>query len=230
MGIVKYSSAGSFKDGKIVWVQAEYQESEILPNDIHKKHLLVTNAFDGTFSVRIGWSDMRVVCANMIRAAHAQMLESTNFTIRHTASMRNKIDIAKQALLLAEDQSQMFDAFQKSLTRLYMTDGMKKELLNTLIPLPSEGNTTRSINIQADINSLAVRGRGQDIAGVAGTGYAYLNAVSEYVNYHRTTRGKTSIERDSNRFQAALFGSGNKMIMDTIDTLNGFLVNQGLQV
>ena len=64
MGLVKYLTAGQFKGGKIVYVVADFKQSEILPDDVHKGSLLFTNAFDGTFSVRIGWMNIRIVCWN----------------------------------------------------------------------------------------------------------------------------------------------------------------------
>ena len=229
LGLVKYHSAGQFKGGKIVWVQAEFQESEILPGDVHKKYLLLTNAFDGTFSVRICWTDVRVACWNTLIAALRGA--RNGFAIKHTASMRDKISDAKQALIMAEDESRQFDMFQKALTRLQMTPDMWKTFAHELMPNPEEGkNKTRAENARENLITLSVVGRGQEIAGVQGTAYAALNALTEYVNYDRTSRGKSTEEKQAGRYQAALFGSGAKLVNQGLTVLNGFLVDNNIQV
>lgn len=229
MGLVKYHSAGQFKGGKIVWVQAEFQESEIVSGDVHKKFLMLTNAFDGTFSVRIGWTNVRVACWNtfLLAAKDAR----TGFAVKHTASMRDKIEDSKQALLLAESQARQLDMFQKALARMTMTPDMWREYANVLIPNPAEGkNAARAENAREQLVTLSVLGRGQEIPGVQGTGYAALNALTEYVNYHRTSRGGDVYGQQAGRYQAALFGTGHKLINQGIEVLNGFLVDHNIQV
>ncbi|MBN2258103.1 MAG: DUF932 domain-containing protein [Anaerolineaceae bacterium] len=235
MGLVKYSSAGSFKNGKIIYVQCEFCESEILPGDVHKKYLLFTNAFDGTFSVRIGWTDIRVACWNTLMNAIHSIKKAgkkvKSFVIRHTASMKAKIEEAKKALVQAEAQGREFDMFQRALTRVRMTSDMWKEFGETLIPDPEEGkNKTRAENARNELMALSVTGRGQDIPGVAGTAYAALNGLTEYVNYHRSTRGDDAYGRQANRFQATLFGSGAAMINQGLQVLGGFATKAGIQV
>lgn len=229
MGLVKYHSAGSFKEGRLIWVQAEYQESEIVPGDVHRKYLMISNAFDGTFSVRIGWTNIRVVCMNTFMMASKDA--GSYHSIRHTAAMREKIETAKAALIAGEEQARQFDMFQKALARVRMTRDMWDTFSEALVPPPDKGkNSTRSDNSRQALVALATTGRGQDIPGVAGTAYSAFNALTEYVNYERGSRGQDDVSRQSNRFQSALWGSGAKMIGKGIDVLNGFLVDNGIQV
>jgi hypothetical protein len=112
-----------------------------------------------------------------------------------------------------------------------MTSDMWQELAHYLIPNPGEGkNSTRAENARSDLISLAVTGTGQDIPGVAGTAYAAMNAVTEYVNYHRSTRGKEDAVRQAKRFESTLFGSGSKLVTSALFKLNEFAVNAGVQI
>lgn len=230
IGLLKYMAAGQFKGGRIVYVLAEFAESEILPGDIHKQYLLFTNAYDGTFSVRIGWTDIRVICWNTFQMASAEVKKS-GFSIRHTAAMRDKIEEAKQALIAMESEARKAEMFQKALTRVQMTGDMWKEFGEVLIPNPADGkNKTRAENSRGKLLSLALTGRGQDIPGVAGTAYSAFNGLTEYVNYERSSRGKDNLDRQSSRFQSTLFGSGQMLIDRGIGILNGFLVDHNIQV
>jgi len=229
LGLVKYHSAGQFKNGKLIWVQAEFQESEILPEDVHKKYLIFSNAFDGTFSIRIGWTDVRVVCMNTFMMASKEARQN-GFAIRHTTSMRDKIQLAKNALVLYEKEAKQLDMFQKALTRLSMTTDMWKDFSYNIIPDPEGKNKTRSNNNRNKLIELSIMGTGQDIPGVHGTGYAALNALTEFVNYERSSRGNDDLQRQANRYQATLFGTGQNLINKGIDSLNHYLVDNGIQV
>jgi len=229
MGLVKYRTAGSFKQGKIVWVQAEYQESEIVTGDVHKKNLLLTNAFDGTFSVRIGWTDIRMSCSNQIVRA-GRDAQKNGVAIKHTASMHDKIDVARKVLVEAESQGRQFDMFQKALTRLNMTSRMWNDFTNELFPNPENGSPTRATKARDRITFLGEYGRGQESPGVRGTAYAALNGLSEYANYERSSRGKSEADKQAGRYQAVLYGASNKLINKGISILDGFLVNSGIQV
>jgi phage/plasmid-like protein (TIGR03299 family) len=234
-GALRYHSAGSFKDGKVIWIQAEFAETEILPNDPHKKYLMLVSAFDGTFSVRIGETDIRIACWNTFMMALMDMARGLGkrkeIRIRHTQSMKDKIKAAEQAIKLAHERSGRTDNFMKALARMSMTGEMWTDFSERLIPDPPEGKrNTRAKKARTELLSLAVTGKGQDIPGVQGTGYAALNAVTEYVNFHRSSRGKDDLTKQGNRFRSTLFGQSAKMIVSAGNILNGFLVDHGIQV
>lgn len=229
MGLVSYSTAGQFKGGKIVYVVADFKKSEILPGDVHKGSLLFTNAFDGTFSVRIGWMNIRIACWNTFIMASREAAKN-GYVIRHTASMKDKIEDAKRAMIAAESETRRAEMFQKALTRLRMTGNMWTDFSTQLMPDPENGKKTRAENARNKLIGLAVTGRGQEIPGVAGTGYAALNALTEYANYERSSRGKTDADRQAGRFQATLFGSSYRLINKGVEILGGYLSDAGIQV
>jgi|GEM_PF-624973 len=234
-GALKYHSAGSFKDGKVIWIQAEFDESEIVPGDVHKKYLMLVSAFDGTFSVRIGETDIRIACYNTIRMALIDAAREENvmkeIRIRHTQTMKEKIEAAQQAISQAHERSKRTDNFMKALSRMNMTSTMWEDFGKQLIPDPPDGKrNTRAEKARNELLSLAVTGRGQDIPGVAGTGYAAFNAVTEYTNFKRSSRGKDELTKQGNRFRSTLFGQSAKMITEAAGILNGFLVDNAIQV
>lgn len=235
-GALKYHSAGSFKNGKVIWIQAEFAESEIVPGDVHKKYLMLVSSFDGTFSVRIGETDIRIACFNTLRmalidAACEEEGIMKEVRIRHTQSLKEKIRLAETAIVQAHERSKRTDNFMKALARMNMTSTMWDDFGKQLIPDPPEGKrNTRAENNRSKLMSLALTGKGQDIPGVAGTGYAALNAVTEYVNFHRSSRGEDDIAKQGNRFRSTLFGQSAKMITEAAGILNGFLVDHAIQV
>ncbi len=229
-GQLSYHSAGSFKSGRIVWVQCKVRVSEVVPGDEQGDYLLFVNAFDGSFSVVITKTRIRVACWNTFQAALREGKKG-EFRIRHTATMKDKLDKAKRAIIVASEQGAEEDNFQAALLRMRMTGQMWTDFSENLIrDNKTAKHNTRAENARAQLMSLALTGRGQDIPGVAGTGYAALNALTEYANYHRASRGSTDEAKQANRFQSTLFGSSNKLIVQGRDILNSFLVDHAIQV
>jgi len=233
-GAIRYSQAGSFKGGKIIWIQAEFAEAEILPGDVHKKYLMLVSAFDGSLAVRIGETNLRMFCMNVFPMIAKQFRDATGVQevrIRHTQSLREKMEAAQNALAVAIKHGEYIDDIMRAFTRVRMTTGMWEDFANYLIPDPEEGkSSTRAENARSQLLTLAVTGRGQDIPGVAGTAYAALNAVTEYVNYYRTTRGKVDEDRQAKRFESTLFGAGARFVTDALFKLNEFTANAGIQI
>lgn len=231
-GLLKYHSAGSFKNGRVVWVQAEFAESEVVPGDYHKKYLLIVNAFDATYAIRINGCDTRVVCWNTFKMALREGKgRDDSVSIKHTVKMRDRVQAAKDALVVERVKAAQMDGFFKALASLRMTGDMWTDFSHKLIPNPEPGkSTTRAQNARAAMLELAVTGRGQDIPGVPGTAYAAFNAMVEYVNYERTARGETDDARQAGRFESTLFGSGGRLISTGIDVLNQYLVDHSIQV
>jgi phage/plasmid-like protein (TIGR03299 family) len=71
-GLVTLETAGSLREGKRVWILARIAENSdvgIVGDDIVRKYLLLSNSHDGTTAVRVGFTPIRVVCANTLAMA-----------------------------------------------------------------------------------------------------------------------------------------------------------------
>jgi len=80
-----------------------------------------------------------------------------------------------------------------------------------LYPDPAEGSSSRARNVRDALYNLFERGKGQEIPLIRHSTWAAFNAVTEYVDHHRSSRGETDHERGSHRLESAWFGSGNRL-------------------
>jgi phage/plasmid-like protein (TIGR03299 family) len=227
-GLIKYHTAGSLRGGRKVWLLAKFDESVILPTDRVGKFLFFLNGYDGTQSIIINSTAVRVVCMNTARLALADG-RSSEVRIRHTASMKERMEAARAALGIAREHGKVYDALLRAFTQLRMTGERWNEYANVLIPNnPEAKHNTRAQNARQALLGLAVTGRGQDIPGVAGTGYAAYNAVTEYVNYVRPSRGGD--EAQERRFESSLMGSGDDFVQAAVVQLDTYLKQDGIIV
>ncbi len=212
-GDFNYESAGSLHDGKKVWVLASLANgvAEVVKDDPIHAFVLLSHAHDGSQSVEIYNTDVRVVCANteaMARASGELM-----GGVRHTKNVRDRISALKDAVaqrhvVFATAMERYRFLAGKKLPggeigmRLFVRalfgqeDGPEKERMKD--PLPRGG---------AEIVRLFAEGRGNDLPGVAGTHWAAFNAVTENIDHVRGIGGKG--DTLSKRVSSAWFGQGN---------------------
>lgn len=225
-GELRYHTAGSLRNGKRVWMLAKFGSSVILPSDAVDKYLFLWNTHDSSGAIRALFTNVRVVCANTARmalnAAHGE-----GVYLKHTSGIKNRLEQARNVLGLAHKQSVQFDEFAQSLTKLRMTTPMWNEYCEVLVPKRDDGmevskrTSSMRANVIDTLTNLYEHGRGQEIPGVAGTGWAAYNATTEYVNYHRQTRGKDRAQEL--RFEGSLLGSGAALVQRGTEQLVQFL-------
>lgn len=200
-GAVEYGRAGTFNGGAIVWMQAKLPGSITVGPDEVDRFLLLANSHDGSGTLRILLTPIRVVCRNTLAMALSD--KASGMTIRHTASADAKVRIAIRAIEQAGRSYSQFADMANALYTRRLSAVQTRQYVEAVFPVTGETSTvsTRLQNTRARIIDLAEMGKGQ--WAVRGTAWAAYNAVTEYVDHHRATRGE-----ESNRLESALLGSG----------------------
>lgn len=212
-GQAVYRTAGSLGAGEQIWMLASLEDTLDMPaGDRVDEYLCLTNSHDGSRSLEVLLSPIRVVCANTL--AMAIRGANKSMKIRHTQNYRRKIDQARRVLGLAEAYYEKFGEAAHELAGLEMLDKDAKEFLETLWPEPEEdaprAETLRTKYRDQVHRLFAGEGAGLDRAGIRGTGWGMFNAVAEWADWHKTVRPGDSSELEA-RFKANMFGSSARI-------------------
>jgi phage/plasmid-like protein (TIGR03299 family) len=72
-GLVDFETAGSLKDGQKVWIMARLKSAEmdIVKGDAVRKYLMFSSGHDGFTASAVGFTPVRIVCANTLAMAHS---------------------------------------------------------------------------------------------------------------------------------------------------------------
>jgi phage/plasmid-like protein (TIGR03299 family) len=197
-GAIEYGNAGTFKGGRIVWLQAKLGSFAIGPDEV-AKYLLLATSHDGSSNLRVLYTPTRVACLNTLQAALAAGLD-TGLTIRHTRSGEAKV---RQAIAAIESAGRFYNAFADAANHLYRR-AMPYSAVRSYVEnvFPSEGKpSTRLEGVRNRVIDLFENGKGH--FAIRGTAWAGYNAVAEYVDHFRSTRGD-----EANRLESAWLGSG----------------------
>jgi phage/plasmid-like protein (TIGR03299 family) len=195
-------TAGSLHSGQKVWVLAQLNRdnSEIVPGDEVSKFILLSNSHDGTTAIRVGYTPIRVVCANTLAWAHSSS-DSKLIRIRHTRSSKNNLENVRDIM---DNINAGFEATAEQYRFLASKNFNQNDVRKYVkVMLGIEGTVdadikTRTRNIMDEILAL-VEGPKQSATNVRGTWWAAYNGYNEYLNYNK---GRT----EDNRLDSLWFG------------------------
>ena len=219
-GMVDLHTAGSLKNGTKVWVlaqlnQEDYAPSEIVKGDEVRKFILLSNSHDGTTAIRVGFTPIRVVCANTMALAHKSEA-SKLIRIRHSRNSIVNLEAIRDVMNLANQEFETTaEQYRWLATRQFNKEDLKKYIKIVLgVEKTADADIkTRTQNIMGNIDHLIHEGLGQK--QVKGTWYAAYNGVAEYLSY---ARGRNN----DNRMNSLWFGlnaATNQLAMDAAITL-----------
>lgn len=209
--LATYETAGSLKQGKKIWILAGINSDpiEVLPGDEVKKFVLLSNSHDGSLAVRVGFTPIRVVCANTLKLAHDNV-SSKLLRVRHTASMGKTLDQIREIMNLANASFEATAEQYKALA----SKSINKQDLEAYITRVFKGNDSKQFEtVKAKIVNLFETGKGSDLA--RGTVWGAYNAVTEYLGYEAG-------RNQDNRLNSLWFGVN--------DTLNQVAFTEALKL
>lgn len=211
-GSLRYHTAGALGKGERVWMLAKLPDDIRVKgsDDITEKYLLLSNSHDGSSSLRVHFTPIRVVCANTLAIA-ARRGRGQGVSIIHKGDLAAKVRQAQEVLGFAK---RFYDDVQEQIERLarhYPSPRQLEEYFQQVYPDSPAGPSTRARNIRDEFLRLFEHGIGHDMPEIRHTTWTALNAVTEYVDHYRSTRGKSEHDRASHRLESAWFGSGARL-------------------
>jgi len=213
---MEYESAFSLKGGKrVVLLGRLPQIDEIAKDDFVKRYILMSLSHDGSCAIKFGPCAMRVVCAN----THAVALQEgtvKELSITHMGDMKSKLRQARKILGMANERFDRYSEVGRELVKarfardewIRFLDVMCPEV-NADDPDYTERRAEKILETRLDLTKCFKNER-QLMPGVAGTGWAAYNAVTEHID-HLPRRGATRERKAEARFNVCLYGPGRDM-------------------
>jgi phage/plasmid-like protein (TIGR03299 family) len=188
-GLASFETAGSLREGKVIWVLAKLNKTpiEIGRGDVINKFLLLSNGHDGNMAVRVGFTPIRVVCANTLAMSHDKR-ESRLLRVNHSKKVALRIEQVQQIVNAADAK---FEATAEQYKALARSDVNKKDLekyVEIVFGFSTVEEQRRQIAKEKTIESITrlfETGKGSDIKASNGTMWGLYNSVAEMLSYER---------------------------------------------
>lgn len=187
---VRYETAGSLQEGKKVWLLARLPREYIIGGERISPYLVFSNTHDGSGSVKVAVTPVRVLCNNTLNLA--LNTASRSFSMVHTGNIQDKIQEAKDTLFMAEKYMDCLGAEFEELRRQKMSDAQVKEYIELLLPMEKEFTQIQSKNIIRLREDMRRRYYdAPDLQKVGNNAYRFINAVSDFAT-HATPLRRTA--------------------------------------
>lgn len=182
----KFEKAGTFKNGKSIWVMGKFDSEDILGDSIDNNVVFV-NSHDGSSGVKVMMTPVRVICANMLNLALKRAERS--WTTKHTRSIYSRLEEAKHTLGLVNHYMTELKDEAERLAYIKITDDKIDEIFDKLFPVDPNNDSERKIkNVSFMKDSFIKCYNEQDIAQFKGTVYGAINAMSDLISHKQPNR------------------------------------------
>lgn len=187
-GEAELHTAGSLQEGRKVWVLAKICKPalEIADGDSVERFILLSNSHDGTRAVRLGFTPIRVVCANTLAMAH-DADASKLVKILHTKNVVTALDDLRDAMNVANSRFEATAEQYRKLAKHKISRSDLRKYVKRVLDIDATtaekdlpGQTLTKIE---SIMRYADHGRGNDLPSVKGTLWTGYQGITEFLSY-----------------------------------------------
>jgi phage/plasmid-like protein (TIGR03299 family) len=202
IGEVEIVTAGSFDGGKTVWVLAKVPGHILVGGNPTEQFILFRNGHDGKTSGGYCLTPIVVVCKNTLSLAWKGT--RNKFSLNHTGNMQERMKEAGKVLGITTDYYAKYKEFGDKLALAKISDKKLLDIFMQLLYPNGVGDSDRAKN-SAEGAKLGLEQilAGPTLGNAKGTKWGAVNAVGEYLDWYRPTRG------DSDRFARINFEATN---------------------
>jgi phage/plasmid-like protein (TIGR03299 family) len=223
----RWETAGSIRGGRVVFGSLALERETVLdPNGVADKvktYLLINTSHDGSIAIQASITPVRVVCANTLNLALGRKGKGPkqSFKIRHTQTANGKVQIAREALGLANTYMDEFDKMAKAMIEKEITAQQFNDIVLAAYPKPDSDKKiaitkwTNKIDVINDIYTGEFNGM------IANTAWGAFNALTERLDWHRNARGNNneSLLAAASGFDATITAEKNRLLSIVRNTL-----------
>jgi phage/plasmid-like protein (TIGR03299 family) len=188
----KFETAGALGNGEVVWMNAKLQGDDItVAGDRIDPYFLLKNTHDGSGSLKLLLTPIRVVCQNTLNMAIGNPKQKDNsrrFTIKHTRNYDERVKLAKVALGFTQTYFKEFVSTAKALAAQKFTEKQFSELMDQLYPLPEKAGRGLTI-AERERNKMWAAFNADDLNNIRNTKWGAYNAIADYADHGRESRG-----------------------------------------
>jgi phage/plasmid-like protein (TIGR03299 family) len=173
-------TAGSLCQGRRVWVLAKLHRDPLViaPGDEVEKFILLSHSHDGSLAVRVGFTPVRVVCANTLAMAHGSAT-SQLIRCKHTKDIHQNLDNIRATMNLANQEFEATAEQYRLLARrsIHQAD-LRRYVHKVLGVQDDEKPGARTKSVLEGVLALCESGKGNNLAAVRGTYWSAYNGVT----------------------------------------------------
>lgn len=211
------STAGSLYNGRRIYCSLKLPKVIRIGDDTVENYLVVSNGHGGFASFSAYPTSVRPICDNTLRWSERDLGKGIRF--RHEGDVKDKIGQARVALGLATKEVERFEQQVKALANCDLSAGQLADFMDLTYdrtfgdPMKGDSKEVKDKLLAKKAELVEkwlanMEDERQLVAGIQGTAWAALNAVTQW---HDHERGRfKSVAESGARLHSNLFGTSNR--------------------
>lgn len=204
-GDLKIECAGTFDGGKKSFICAKTESIKVMDDDIDP-YIVIMNSFDGTGSVKVMFTPVRVFCSNC--EAVATKSAQQKFYIKHSRQVHDKLYDSMFVMMsntnyLEAYRQEMEDLAKMRYTRREFAENLTTALLKHMNLISSSDSKYErkkdSALVERYRDELLMCWSRSDLANYENTAYAAFQAISDWETHYLPGRNTNNNEIFFNR-------------------------------
>lgn len=188
---VTYETAGSLQNGRRTWMLARLPHQYIISGDEITPYLVFMNAHDGTGSIKVAMTPIRVVCQNTLNMALSTARRS--WSCNHTGDIADKMTEARDTLLHANRYMSELGKTIDKMQQIKISDKKVYEFLEELFPINEGATYQQKKNILKMREDAKIRYfDAPDLQHVGHNAYRFVNAISDFATHAKPLRERSN--------------------------------------
>jgi len=219
----RWETAGSIKGGRVVFGSLALERETVLDKDgVADKintYLLINTSHDGSIAIQASITPVRVVCANTLNLALTSLkgkgkAPKQSFKIRHTQTAQGKVQVAREALGLANAYMDEFDKLASAMIQTEITKAQFDNIVALAYPAPDKDAKGSQKKYDSKIDLLQSIYVGDYNNTISGTAWGAFNALTERLDWYRSARGgnNESILASASGFDPMVNAEKNRLL------------------
>lgn len=209
---IKYETAGCLGRGQVIFITAKLPDFiRVGREDLIEQYLFLTSSHDGSGSISIAFTPVRICCMNTLNAALKH--NSGCIKIRHTTSAAEKLKQAHMMLGISNSLSIEMEVIYNRWSHVRISDPELKRLIQlAMVPnretleklrnFQDDELSTQFNNIVENVYEYAMTSPTQQMDTTRGTVFGAYNSVTGYFQNVRTYKD------DESKFKSIMWGTG----------------------
>lgn len=207
-----FETAGVLGKGERIFVTAKLPDDFRVNGEECNKYLMLTNSHNGSSSITVGLTTVRVVCNNTLQAALSNL--QNKVSIQHKGNAKDKLAEAYRVMGIASIYMTEIEGVYNQMAKTEIKDAeLKKYIEEVMRPeILSEKEESQRFKNQVDkIYEFALSHPTQLTDAARGTVWGAYNAISGYYNW------EANYENNEKKLVSIMYGNANKKILKGFD-------------
>lgn len=176
-----WNKVGVLNHGQTIYLSAKLPVETRVGDDLVDNYLVFTNSHDGSKSVNIMFTPLRVICTNMLSGAIEKA--SCYIRLKHTKSVRKRINRGAEILNAAIHYAKSAEELYNSLLKVKLNDTAVLQYICSLVLNSDEHNRLLDYDKEKGYIKLVNKDyRTLEVSNISTTKANKINAIFKYYN------------------------------------------------